>query len=72
MLIFGWIKVAVILENPFGNDEHYDLKLADICDLNIWKSSITLENQDKIFHSDFLRNPFRTDNYDKYRLVLKV
>ena len=72
MLIFGWIKVADILENPFGNDEHYDLKLADICDLNIWKSSITLENQEKISHSDFLRNPFRTDNYDKYRLVLKV
>ena len=57
MLIFGWLKVADILSNPFGNDI-YDINLASTLDLNIWKASVTLENQDKTFNSSFLRNPY--------------
>ena len=57
MLIFGWLKVADILSNPFGNDI-YDINLASTLDLNIWKASITLENQDRTFTSSFLRNPY--------------
>ena len=61
MLIFGWLKVADILSNPFGNDI-YDINLASTLDLNIWKASITLENQDRAFNSSFLRNPYMEEN----------
>ena len=47
MLIFGWLEVADILSNPFGNDKLYDINLASTLDLNIWKSSVTLENQER-------------------------
>ena len=54
MLIFGWLRVANILNNPFGNDEIFDIKLSAILDFNIWKSSITLENQENAAESKFL------------------
>ena len=59
MLIFGWLRVADILSNPFGNDEVYDINLASTLDLNIWKSSLVIENQERAIHSDLLRNPYR-------------
>ena len=61
MLIFGWLKVADILSNPFGNDKVYDINLASTLDLNIWKSSITLENQEMAFYSSLLKNPYRKE-----------
>merc|ERR1719186_418411 len=61
MLIFGWLKVADILSNPFGNDKLYDINLASTLDLNIWKSSISLENQERAIHSNLLKNPYRVD-----------
>ena len=54
MLIFGWLKVANILNNPYGNDELYDISLSAILDFNIWKSSITLENQENAVECKFL------------------
>ena len=59
MLIFGWLRVADILSNPFGNDKVYDINLGSTLDLNIWKSSITLENQEMAFYSNLLKNPYR-------------
>ena len=56
MLIFGWLRVADILSNPYGNDEIYDIKLSPILDLNIWKSSLTLEHQEKALDSTFILN----------------
>ena len=61
MLIFGWLKVADILSNPFGNDKVYDINLASTLDLNIWKASITLENQEMAFYSSLLKNPYRKE-----------
>merc|ERR1719427_316819 len=54
LLIFGWLKVADTLNNPFGFGV-YDVDLAAILDLNIWKSSVMLENQEKAVHSNFLK-----------------
>ena len=59
MLIFGWLKVADILSNPFGNDKVYDINLASTLDLNIWKASITLDNQEMAFYSS--KNPYRKE-----------
>ena len=61
MLIFGWLRVADILSNPFGNDKVYDINLASTLDLNIWKASITLENQEMAFYSSLLKNPYRKE-----------
>ena len=61
MLIFGWLRVADILSNPFGNDKVYDINLGSTLDLNIWKSSITLENQEMAFYSSLLKNPYRKE-----------
>ena len=61
MLIFGWLRVADILSNPFGNDKVFDINLASTLDLNIWKSSITLENQEMAFYSSLLKNPYRKE-----------
>eukprot|EP00091_Calanus_sinicus_P000147 TRINITY_DN10071_c0_g1_i1.p1 TRINITY_DN10071_c0_g1~~TRINITY_DN10071_c0_g1_i1.p1 ORF type:complete len:110 (-),score=16.07 TRINITY_DN10071_c0_g1_i1:73-402(-) len=61
MLIFGWLRVADILSNPFGNDKVYDINLASTLDLNIWKSSITLENQEMAYYSSLLKNPYRKE-----------
>jgi len=54
MLIFGWLRVANILNNPWGKDELYDINLSAILDFNIWKSSITLEDQEKAVACKFL------------------
>ena len=61
MLIFGWLRVADILSNPFGNDKVYDINLGSTLDLNIWKSSITIENQEMAFYSSLLKNPYRNE-----------
>ena len=59
MLTFGWLKVADILSNPFGNDKVYDTNLASTLDLNIWKALFTLENREMAFYSSLLKNPYR-------------
>jgi len=57
MLVIAWLKIADILSNPFGNDKH-DVNLASILELNIWKASTLLENQENAFHSKFLKYPY--------------
>jgi hypothetical protein len=61
MLILGCLKVADILINPFGNYKVYDFNLASTLELNIWNSSITLENQEMAFYSSLLNNPYRNE-----------
>jgi len=46
MLIFGWLQVADILTNPFGSDRAYGLDLVSTLDVNIWKASLNIENQE--------------------------
>ena len=58
MLIFGWLQVADILTDPFGSDEVYDINLESTLELNIWKASVTIENQETAVHSDLLKNPY--------------
>ena len=72
MLIFGWLKVADILSNPFGNDKVYDINLASTLDVNIWKSSISLENQERAIHSNLLKNPYHVDEPGSNRGSIKT
>ena len=37
--------MADILDNPFGFNLEHDLNLADILELNIWRCSVTIEQQ---------------------------
>ena len=53
ILVFGWLRVAEILNNPFGNNALYDINLATLLDLNIWKSSLLLENQETFHDTNF-------------------
>ena len=53
LLVFGWLRVAGILLNPFGCDEVYNVNLVATLDLNIWKASKTIENQERA-NSEFL------------------
>ena len=55
VLIFGLLRVADILSNPFGYDYHYDIELAATLDHNIWKASQSLESQDRALETDPLR-----------------
>eukprot|EP00092_Neocalanus_flemingeri_P011927 GFUD01012859.1.p1 GENE.GFUD01012859.1~~GFUD01012859.1.p1 ORF type:complete len:435 (-),score=93.53 GFUD01012859.1:908-2068(-) len=57
LLIFGWLKVADILVDPFGND-FWDIDLVSTLDINIWKSSVTIENQEKATHPQLLKRPY--------------
>ena len=66
ILIFGWLRVADILSNPFGNDEHFDINLSSTLDLNIWKASVCLESQDQVLHTDLLEQP-QTETKDDYQ-----
>ena len=56
MVVFGWLRVAEILQNPFGSDE-LDIDLAELLDLEIWKSSVLIESQESFLNSSFAKNP---------------
>ena len=66
MLVFGWLRVAEILNNPFGNNKLYDINLATVLELNIWRSSLLLENQETFLDTNFAEYPAvkecKTDN----------
>ena len=55
-MIFGWLKAAEIIRNPFGNPmfaawNHKDdfcLDMFDEIEFEIWKATKSLENQDTI------------------------
>ena len=57
ILVFGWLRVAEILNNPFGSNELYDINLFTVLDLNIWKSSLLLENQENFTDTNFAEYP---------------
>lgn len=61
ILVFGWLRVAEILNNPFGRNELYDINLATVLDLNIWKSSILLENQENFIDTSFAAYPAKKE-----------
>ena len=44
-VLLGWLYMADILDNPFGFNLEHDLNLADILELNIWRCSVTIEQQ---------------------------
>ena len=55
-MIFGWLKAAEVLRNPFGSPmlspwnhkDDYCLDMFDELEVEIWKASKFLENQDII------------------------
>ena len=46
ILIYAWMKVANIVRNPFGLDDHYDINLEEMLDHNIWKASLSIKHMD--------------------------
>ena len=56
-LMFGWLKVAEILQNPFGKNELYDINLTRVLDLNIWKSSLLIESQERFLDTNLGETP---------------
>ena len=68
-LMFGWLKVAEILQNPFGKNELYDINLTRVLDLNIWKSSLLIESQERFLDTNFGETP--APNYSKYKHFFK-
>ena len=65
--MFGWLKVAEILHNPFGKNKLYDINLAVILDLNIWKSSLLIESQEIFLDTNFAEKP--AANYSELKTV---
>ena len=55
--MFGWLRVAEILSNPFGENDLYDVDLASTLDLDIWKASVLIENQEN-FSETFALHPY--------------
>ena len=47
ILIYAWMKVANIVRNPFGLDEHYDINLEEMLDHNIWNASLSIKHLDQ-------------------------
>ena len=55
-MLFGWLKAAEIIRNPFGSSKlaignqkhHFHLEMFDVLEVEIWKASKSLEAQDII------------------------
>ena len=47
MLLYAWMRVADIVRNPFGLDQHYDINLESELDQNIWRASVSLKHLDR-------------------------
>ena len=56
ILLFGWLRVAEILNNPFGKNNMYDINLATTLDVDIWKASLLLESQENYRACHLFRN----------------
>ena len=54
-VLLGWLYMADILDNPFGFNLEYDINLAEILELNIWRCSVTIEQQ-SLTHPSHLVN----------------
>ena len=45
-LIISWMKVAIFLQNPFGEDKGYDIELDSYLDVEIWKAASMITESD--------------------------
>ena len=45
-LINAWMKVAIYLQNPFGEDIGYDIDLVSYLDVEIWKAAAMITQSD--------------------------
>lgn len=54
ILIYAWMKVANIVRNPFGLDDHYDINLEEMLDHNIWKASVSIKHMDNPIYLHWL------------------
>ena len=45
-LINAWMKVAIYLQNPFGEDLGYDIDLVSYLDVEIWKAASMITQAD--------------------------
>jgi hypothetical protein len=45
MTLLGWLFIADILDNPYGFNVEYDKNLEEELELNIWRCSMSLQQQ---------------------------
>ena len=52
LLIITWVQAADELKNPFRTNPGYDVDLVAKLHVNLWKSSLMLQNQQEMLHSN--------------------
>ena len=45
-MVIDWFILSTKMLNPFGSDKGLDVSLIKELDINIWKSSVMLQQQD--------------------------
>ena len=45
-MVVDWFIVSTKMLNPFGTDKKFDIDLNKELDINIWKSSVMIQQQD--------------------------
>ena len=46
-MVIDWFLVSIKMLNPFGTDKGFDVPLSKELDINIWKSSLMIQEQDR-------------------------
>merc|ERR550517_2330412 len=46
IMVIDWFIVSTKMLNPFGSDKGFDVDLNKELDINIWKSSVMIQQQD--------------------------
>lgn len=52
LLIITWVQAADELKNPFRTNPGYDVDLVAKLHINLWKSSLMLQNQQEMLHNN--------------------
>ena len=45
LVLLSWLYMADILDNPFGLNIEHDIDLSSILEINIWRCSVTIQQQ---------------------------
>ena len=70
-VLLGWLYMADILDNPFGFNLEYDINLAEILELNIWRCSVTIEQQSLTHPSHLVNDWERKELQHKFWNIIK-
>ena len=52
LLIITWTQAADELKNPFGTNPGYDVDLVKKLNINLWRTSLMIQNQQESLHKD--------------------